>query len=137
MTDQPQDNSELLSNLDEAKETLEDAYPVDYSTDTVEGSSQTLDEALDELPDDSEFEHVVPTRFEELTEAIARYPDAPANYVYRGELLLEEGHHAEAAADFAKALEVADLLAESANWGYIYRGLADRAREGLRRCPSL
>lgn len=140
MTDEPQDqytdNSEVLSNLDEA--VPEPAYSGDDSTQEAEGSYQTLDQALDELPDDSNFEAPVAlTRLEELTAAIERYPDAPSNYVYRGELLLEEGYFEGAAADFEKALGIADSLAESANWGYIYRGLADRAREGLRRCPSL
>ena len=71
---------------------------------------------------------------DELTEAIEHYPDAPANYVLRGELLLDEGQPALAAQDFQRALELADPLAESANWGYINEALADRAREGLRHC---
>ncbi len=79
----------------------------------------------------------VPSRVEALTAAIELHPDAPVNYVFRAEALLENYYYAEAAADFEKGLELADSLAESANWGYIYRALADRAREGLRQCLSL
>ena len=71
---------------------------------------------------------------EELTDAIERYPEAPANYVLRGELYLAEGRRDLAAEDFRRALSLADPLAQSANWGYINEALADRAREGLRAC---
>jgi hypothetical protein len=73
-------------------------------------------------------------RVEVLTEAIERYPDAPVNYVLRGEMLLDGGDIALAADDFQKALELAEYYAESANWGYIYRALADRAQKGLKAC---
>jgi hypothetical protein len=61
-------------------------------------------------------------------------PDAPSNYVMRGELLLARGDLEGARYDFEKAVELAETRAESANWGYINRALVDRAREGLKHC---
>jgi len=101
-------------------------------------AEQTEAEQLEPLPAESPVisrsGESAPSLLDELTEAIERYPDAPANYVLRGELLLDEGQPALAAQDFQRALELADPLAESANWGYINGALADRAREGLRHC---
>lgn len=74
------------------------------------------------------------TRFYLLNRALERQPDAPANYVMRGELLLARGDTEGARRDFEKAVELAETRAESANWGYINRALVDRAREGLRHC---
>ncbi len=73
------------------------------------------------------------SRVDVLTDAIDRYPDSPVNYVLRGEALLEGGDSDLAADDFMKALELAEPRAETANWGYLSRALADRARDGLRR----
>ncbi len=69
-----------------------------------------------------------------LTEAIRRHPDAPSNYVVRGEFYLGRGEILAAAADFRRALQLAESGAARAAWGYVYTALADRAREGLRRC---
>jgi Tfp pilus assembly protein PilF len=71
-----------------------------------------------------------------LTEAIERYPDSPVNYVLRGEALLDGGDKDLAADDFMKALALAEPRADTANWGYINRALADRARDGLRRAHT-
>ncbi len=75
----------------------------------------------------------VVSRVDHLTLAIEAHPGAPVNYVLRGEALLEVGDYDLAANDFRKALELAEAQAETANWGYLYRALGDRAREGLRR----
>jgi hypothetical protein len=72
-------------------------------------------------------------RIEILTEAIERDPEAAVNYVLRGEAFLQKNAENEAAADFNRALELAERQAEDADWGYIDRAVADRAREGLRR----
>jgi tetratricopeptide (TPR) repeat protein len=74
------------------------------------------------------------TRLFLLSRAIERMPDAPSNYVMRGELLLARGDLEGARYDFEKAVELAETRAESANWGYINRALVDRAREGLKHC---
>jgi hypothetical protein len=74
------------------------------------------------------------TRLFLLSRAIERIPDAPANYVMRGELLLARGDIEGAQRDFEVAVELAETRAESANWGYINRALVDRAHEGLRQC---
>ena len=133
MTEQLQDDSELLSNLD--RETSES--PGDYTSEASEQPHYAGEQELEELPDTNEAAAPVPSRIEALTAAIELHPDAPVNYVFRGEALLENRFYQEAAADFGRGLELADSLAESANWGYIYRALADRAREGLRHCLSL
>ncbi len=72
-------------------------------------------------------------RMGELTSAIEQFPDSPANYVLRGEMFLDGGDRDLAVADFETAIRLADQQAETADWGYVYRALADRAREGLRR----
>jgi len=141
MTDQPEENSEFVD---------EQVTPEDQVADTLGPSQYTSEDDISEfisgedtgeqelppLPDSNYVDTPIPIRIEALTTAIELHPDAPVNYVFRGEALLDEGYYAEAAADFERALALGDSLAESANWGYIYRGLADRAREGLRRCPS-
>jgi len=71
-----------------------------------------------------------------LTDAIENHPDSPASYVLRGEIFLDGGEIDLAAQDFQKALDLADPGAETANWSYVYRALADRAREGLRQCQQ-
>jgi hypothetical protein len=73
------------------------------------------------------------TRLYLLNRAIERQPEAPSNYVMRGELLLARGDYEGARDDFEMAIELAETRAETANWGYINRALVDRAREGLRR----
>ena len=95
-------------------------------------------EQLDSLPEQilaiSHDDKPKRSVLDELTAAIEHYPGAPSNYVLRGELYLDVRLFTLAAQDFQKALELADPLAESANWGYINEALADRAREGLRQC---
>ena len=76
------------------------------------------------------------TRIDELTESIEQYLDAPSNYVYRGEALLEEGQDEWAVQDFTVALQLAKAQALVANWGYIYQVLYERAQEGLRRAQA-
>jgi tetratricopeptide (TPR) repeat protein len=102
----------------------------------IEMQDEVTGEAVDEaLPAaDSERVSEVVSRVDVLTAAIEKRPDAPVNYVLRGEALLDGGDYELAAEDFRKALELAEPQAESANWGYINRALADRAREGLRYC---
>src|SRR5450432_1604480 len=78
----------------------------------------------------------VPTRIDMLSESIERYPEAPSNYVIRGEALLDEGQNEWAAHDFTTALQLAEAQARTANWGYIYQALYDRAQEGLRSAQA-
>ena len=61
-------------------------------------------------------------------------PDEVEQYFRDGRQAMQKNEFARAAEDFRKALELAEPQAESANWGYINRALADRAREGLRYC---
>lgn len=87
-------------------------------------------------PDASRFKALTvdDARLYLLNRAIERYPDAPSNYVMRGELLLASSDIEGARHDFEMAIELAETRAESANWGYINRALVDRARERLRQC---
>jgi tetratricopeptide (TPR) repeat protein len=93
--------------------------------------TEELDLSKFNLPD---FSPIVAERVKLLSAAIERYPDAPVNYVLRGELYLNEGYFAEAADDFRRGLALAEAKAEAADWGYVSQGLADRARQGLRKC---
>lgn len=69
-----------------------------------------------------------------ISETIERYPDAPVNYLLRGEAWLSAGEIDRAAADFeiARALS-ARRLAQSA-WGYVEQAYLDRAQVGLAEC---
>ena len=70
-------------------------------------------------------------RLEELDEAIARHPEAAANYVCRGEIYLENSQPERAAADFERALALAAQEFEERRWGIVAQTLQDRARRGL------
>ena len=94
--------------------------------------SQTED--IPQLEEQPQSEAV--SRVDLLTLAIELLPDAPVNYLLRGEALVDGGDYALAVEDFKKALELAEPQAETANWGYINRALADRARQALRRLQS-
>ena len=67
----------------------------------------------------------------ELNHAIAAHPEVPTNYVLRGELALETRDHAQAAADFEKALELASVQVQTDNWGIMAQAMQDRAYKGL------
>ena len=71
-------------------------------------------------------------RLYNLNWAISVFPDAPANYVLRGELLLSIGDSIGAAADFRRALELAVADVETEDWGLVAQALQDRALVGLR-----
>jgi tetratricopeptide (TPR) repeat protein len=70
-------------------------------------------------------------RLANLDQAIAHYPDAPANYLQRGEFHLRMGDHTAAAEDFHKALELAAADYEASSWGVLAQSVRDRAIEGL------
>jgi len=72
-------------------------------------------------------------RLRKLDRAIDAAPDAPVNYVLRGELRLKLRQRDAAAGDFQKALALADSAFTSSDWGLVAQTLADRALVGLRR----
>lgn len=72
------------------------------------------------------------TRLYNLNWSIKAYPDAPANYVLRGEVLLAKGDLFGAIADFRKGYELAAVAVEEENWGVVAQGMQDRALAGLR-----
>jgi hypothetical protein len=75
-------------------------------------------------------------RLQELNDAIERYPNTPTNYVLRGEVYLAFNQHALAAADFKRALDLAEARLDGLPWGYATAAFIDRARIGLRRVRS-
>ena len=75
-------------------------------------------------------------RLHALDEAIHQYPDAPSNYVQRGELYLEMRRYDEAAADFALALALSSAQVEQSDWGVVAQMLQDRAQRGLKKAQA-
>ena len=67
-----------------------------------------------------------------LDDAIARHPDAAINYVLRGEFWLKHSQHAEAIADFTKAIALAQAELDASDWEYREQAVLDRAQRGLR-----
>lgn len=72
-------------------------------------------------------------RIAELSQMIEVYPEAPANYVLRGELRLKAGAYEPAADDFRRALELAARQVETSDWGFIAQAAQDRALSGLEK----
>jgi tetratricopeptide (TPR) repeat protein len=138
MTDQAENSS---ASTDNGQSEVQDKLQINHFIGTNADKTRQADasafegEVLEPLIDLKQFSVVV-SRVELLTAAIEHNPDAPSNYVFRGEILLDGGDYDLAAEDFRKALQLAEDQAETANWGYIYRALADRAREGLRRAGA-
>lgn len=77
------------------------------------------------------------SRMDRLDRAIALYPDAPSNYVLRGEVSIKLGEYARAADDFRHALELATAQTQTDEWGLIAQSIQDRARYGLERAERL
>ncbi len=69
-----------------------------------------------------------------LTRAIEAEPDAPVNYLLRGEEWLICGETEQARADFEVARTLAEQGLRQSEWGYIFQAYIDRAAAGLRRC---
>jgi uncharacterized protein HemY len=68
----------------------------------------------------------------ELNQGIVNHPEAPTNYVLRGELALATRDYEQAAADFEKALELASAQVETSDWGVLAQAMQDRAYRGLK-----
>ena len=62
-----------------------------------------------------------------LDYAIQQEPDAPVNYLLRGEFWLQAGDYQRAWDDFEAARELAQEALASSDWGYIYQSYIDRA----------
>lgn len=71
-------------------------------------------------------------RLSDLDSAVERKPQAPVNYLLRGEFWLEVGDHHKAQEDLSRARELAALCLEKSDWGYIYQSYIDRAEDMLR-----
>ena len=68
----------------------------------------------------------------ELDYAVERHPDAPVNYLLRGEYWLSVGDIYQAREDLTRARDLAAELYKSSDWGYIYQSYIDRAEAMLR-----
>jgi hypothetical protein len=69
-----------------------------------------------------------------LSRLIEADPDAPVNYLLRGEEWLVCGQFEEARADFEAARARSERLLSESAWGYIHQSYIDRAEAGLRQC---
>lgn len=76
-------------------------------------------------------------RLEELNTAVTRYPEEPANFILRGELLLQLGDYVSALRDFRAGFEAASRQVETSNWGLMAQGMQDRAHAGLVKARRL
>lgn len=66
-----------------------------------------------------------------LNDAIASEPDAPINYVRRGELRLAAEDFSGARDDFERALALAEAQFKADRWGITLQTIQDRAAAGL------
>jgi tetratricopeptide (TPR) repeat protein len=72
-------------------------------------------------------------RLDELTGMIRYNPQAPSNYVLRGEIYMRVGEYERAAADFEQALLLAGGQFDEEDWGLLSQTLRDQAGYGLER----
>ena len=71
-----------------------------------------------------------------LSRIIEAVPDAPVNFLLRGEEWLVCGQFEKARADFAAARVRSERYLAQSAWGYIYQAYLDRADAGLRLCEA-
>jgi hypothetical protein len=76
----------------------------------------------------------LPPQVRGFTRAIEVWPDAPVNYLLRGEEWLAVGRPGDARADFETARALAEQAAPDSAWGYVFEAYIDRADAGLRQC---
>ena len=76
-------------------------------------------------------------QIDDLTVAIEDAPNAPGNYVLRGEAWLACGEIGRARADFEAALMHATEVLQTSEWGYLVQAYYDRAVVGLQHCGGL
>lgn len=72
----------------------------------------------------------------EYDEMIALHPEAPMNYVLRGELYEKIGYDELAVHDFEFGLELARKVIEGDSWGVVAQIAQDRAQQGLTRVKA-
>jgi hypothetical protein len=83
-------------------------------------------------PDDPVFLR----RVTELSQAIDHAPEAPTNYVLRGELYLRARLYELARDDFRAAAELAEAQFERSDWGVLAQTTRDRALIGLTKAEK-
>ena len=60
-------------------------------------------------------------------------PESPVNYVLRAEVYTDLREYALAQADFQRAIELAQVQFELADWGFLDQAMRDRAVTGLEK----
>ncbi len=110
----------------------EDTAPLDVQSSLIDQPEQV--DSLSSIEPDL-YVPISPTdsRIDALTRKIEQYPAAPVNYVLRGEIYLLGGDRELAAADFERAIDLAEQRDPELDWGYINAAYIDRAVAGLRQ----
>lgn len=67
----------------------------------------------------------------ELDNAITQHPEAPTNYLLRGEYYLQIGYNQLAEQDFQQAVTLAEVELSEREWGLVAQVVRDRANRGL------
>ena len=75
-------------------------------------------------------------RLDALDYAIQKEPDAPVNYLLRGEYWLEAGEYEHARDDLEMARHLAQEALANSDWGYIYQSYIDRAERWLHQLDN-
>ena len=75
-------------------------------------------------------------RLDALDYAIQQEPDAPVNYLLRGEIWLAAGEYESAWDDLTTARDLAKKALASSDWGYIYQSYIDRAERWLHQLEN-
>jgi len=70
-------------------------------------------------------------QLENLNYAIKHHPDAPANFLLRGEYWMQAGEIEQAREDLSTARELAEKLIETNDWVSIPQSYIDRIDEAL------
>ncbi len=122
------DDVEIITEEDEP-------HSPDLSAEDEASTEESISSEVDSpsLPVERGWGGEVNSRLDALTRKIEAYPNAPVNYVLRGEVYSEGGDDDLAAADFRRAIELADARDQALDWGYINASYVDRARAGLRQ----
>jgi hypothetical protein len=72
-------------------------------------------------------------RLNNLTQAVEDAPDSAVNYVLRAEVYMDLREYALAQADFQRAVDLAQVQFELADWGFLDQAMRDRAVTGLEK----
>lgn len=72
----------------------------------------------------------------ELDDAITQHPQAPINYLLRGEYYLQIGYNQLAEQDLQQAVMLAEAELAKRDWGLVAQVVRDRARQRLEQSKA-